>query len=84
MPNTLAQCPVCGDYHAPQACPAVKDFVIEKIKAFQMKQAIYVSGAPHTPETTRIPDNDISVCTLHPDRTAMARRLLAFLEESKS
>jgi hypothetical protein len=58
----------------------VKEFVIEKIKAFQMKQGIYVSGAPHAPETTRIPDDDLSVCTLHPDRTAIARRLIASVD----
>jgi hypothetical protein len=85
MPNTLSQCPVCGDYHAPQACPAVKEFVIERIRAFQMKQGS-ASGAPPmwvmptTASVTRIPDDDFSVCTLHPARTLIARRLLAFLE----
>jgi hypothetical protein len=60
----------------------VKEFVIEKIKAFQMKQGS-ASGTPPmwVMPTTRIPDNDISVCTLHADRTAIARRLLAFLED---
>jgi hypothetical protein len=82
MPNMLSQCPVCGDYHAPQACPAVKEFVVERIRAFQMKQGS-AKGAPPmwVMPTTRIPDNDISVCELHPDRTAIARRLLAFLDE---
>jgi hypothetical protein len=29
----------------------------------------------------RVPDDHLSVCTLHPERTAIARRLLAFLED---
>jgi hypothetical protein len=79
MPNTLQQCMVCGDYHAPRSCPAVRDFVTEKIRAFQMRRA--TSPPIWVMPTTRIPDDDLSVCTLHPERTLIARRLLAFLED---
>ncbi len=75
MSPFCTQCKSWHDSHA--ACRAMK-----------VPNPLYAYSASPEPSMTlteaslsRIPDDDISVCVLHPDRTRIARKLLAFLDE---
>lgn len=62
----IAYCGACGYAHGKEH---------KTCRLLQIEHAKY--GAPGQPAPERIPDNDLSVCTLHPGRKRMAHALLA-------
>jgi hypothetical protein len=53
-------------------------------EAQMIQGSTFSATITYTPDAPRIPDDDLSVCTLHPERTRRARRLIAFLDEREA